>query len=121
MDDDTRRKYFIRGLKREKNEFQLLLMKILLQNSLTFFFILELEFKQSPEERCNGETCGQSCQTHSDCPSMMNCYTDHLCRDPCSYSIRCGKNSNCKVIDNVPECYCPPGFIGDATKECINR
>jgi len=80
-----------------------------------------LEFKQRPTETCVGESCDNRCETHTDCPSMMNCYTDHSCRDPCIHSIRCGKSSLCRVVDFVPECYCPPGFVGDATKECFNR
>jgi len=64
------------------------------------------EFKQRPEETCKGESCKQ-CDTHTDCPPMMNCYTDHKCRDPCTYSIVCGNGSMCRIIDFRPQCYCP--------------
>jgi hypothetical protein len=79
------------------------------------------ELVQAPTETCRGPSCAYQCETHSDCPpSKMNCYTDRQCRDPCSYSIECGKESMCRVINNVPECYCPPGFVGDATEACYN-
>lgn len=77
------------------------------------------EFKQRPEERCQGESCKQ-CETHSDCPPDMNCYTDFKCRDPCTYSIRCGNAAMCRITENRPQCYCPSGFVGDPTKECLN-
>ncbi|KAJ6634782.1 hypothetical protein Bhyg_13361 [Pseudolycoriella hygida] len=77
------------------------------------------EFKQRAEETCKGESCRQ-CDTHTDCPPAMNCYTDHMCRDPCTYSINCGTSSKCRVVDFRPQCYCPPGFVGDATKECLS-
>jgi len=77
------------------------------------------EFKQRPEETCKGESCKQ-CDTHTDCPPMMNCYTDYKCRDPCTENIRCGIASMCRVIDHRPECYCPPGYVGDPTKECLH-
>jgi len=77
------------------------------------------ESKQRPEENCKGESCKQ-CDTHTDCPPDMNCYTDHKCRDPCTYSIRCGNAAMCRIIENRPKCYCPSGFVGDPTKECLN-
>lgn len=77
------------------------------------------EFKQLPEETCTGESCKQ-CETHTDCPPMMHCYTDLKCRDPCEYSIKCGEGATCRLTDNRPQCYCPPGSIGDPTKECFN-
>lgn len=77
------------------------------------------EFKQLPEEKCTAETCKQ-CENHSDCPPLMNCYTDNKCRDPCEYSIRCGSGSMCNVVENRPHCYCPPGYVGDPTKECLH-
>lgn len=73
-----------------------------------------------PEETCKGEECASSCETHTDCPPSMHCYTDRLCRDPCTYSIRCGKEAKCRLVNDVPMCYCPRGFVGDATMECFN-
>ncbi|KAG4071302.1 hypothetical protein HA402_004006 [Bradysia odoriphaga] len=77
------------------------------------------EFKKPTEETCTGDACKQ-CQTHTDCPPNMNCYTDFKCRDPCEYSIRCGTAAMCRIVENRPKCYCPSGFVGDATKECLN-
>jgi len=74
------------------------------------------EAKQRPEE-----TSGKhECETHTDCAPNMNCYTDHRCRDPCTYSIRCGNAAMCRIVENRPKCYCPSGFVGDPTKECLN-
>jgi hypothetical protein len=71
------------------------------------------------EVTCKGASCKQ-CSTHTDCPPNMNCYTDFMCRDPCTYSIRCGNSAMCRIVENRPQCYCPSGFIGDPDKECLN-
>lgn len=71
------------------------------------------------EVKCEDKP-GRQCATHTDCPTNMHCYTDCQCRDPCTYSIECGKAAVCRLVDHRPKCYCPPGFVGDPTKECLN-
>jgi len=38
------------------------------------------------------------------------------CRDPCPGS--CGLGSQCNVINHVPICTCPAGYIGDPFVSC---
>lgn len=73
-----------------------------------------------PPERCSGEACCKPCETHADCTSGQSCYSDRACRDPCIYSMRCGKAALCRNVEKQPECYCPPGFVGDPAKECLS-
>ncbi|CAB4059875.1 unnamed protein product [Lepeophtheirus salmonis] len=44
--------------------------------------------------------------------------TDGECINTCSSSNTCGINAQCYVRNHHPQCSCPPGFIGNPTREC---
>ncbi|KAK9513085.1 hypothetical protein O3M35_001355 [Rhynocoris fuscipes] len=57
------------------------------------------------------------CETNSDCPSDKACLNTK-CISPCTTNDRCLEPAECKVYNHVPDCSCPPGYVGDLEKGC---
>lgn len=60
-------------------------------------------------------SCRPECVVASDCPARRGC-VNQKCVDPCPGT--CGPNSDCRVIDHSPVCFCRPGFTGNAYAAC---
>ena len=62
------------------------------------------------------------CDSNADCPDNLACISlepivaASICQNPCN----CGIDAICLVVNNVPLCSCPDGFIGDPLVECID-
>ncbi|KAG8232833.1 hypothetical protein J437_LFUL013159, partial [Ladona fulva] len=59
--------------------------------------------------------CRRECETNKDCTSSKACVM-YKCNDPCPGT--CGPEAICKVLNHIPTCNCPPGFIGDPFFQC---
>lgn len=59
--------------------------------------------------------CRPECTLNSDCPSHLACINQH-CRDACPGI--CGPHAICTVNNNIPNCACEPGYVGDAFAGC---
>lgn len=59
--------------------------------------------------------CRPECLMNNDCPHDRACLA-MKCRDPCPGS--CGLNAECKVMNHNPQCYCRPGYTGNALNLC---
>lgn len=62
--------------------------------------------------------CHKGCNWKYDCPSNQICVSQY-CTDPCPGA--CGAQAICEVIDHIPTCVCPKGYIGDAGKLCTPK
>lgn len=60
-------------------------------------------------------TCHAECIISSDCNSNRAC-SNQKCIDPCLGA--CGINSECKVINHNPICYCRQRYTGNALVHC---
>lgn len=58
------------------------------------------------------------CRSDSECPSDSACI-NNKCENPCEKTAACDINEVCSVYNHRPECSCPPGFINDLEKGCI--
>ncbi|KAL0267041.1 UNVERIFIED_CONTAM: hypothetical protein PYX00_009414 [Menopon gallinae] len=56
------------------------------------------------------------CQYDSDCPSSQVCDSNYRCTNPCSN--QCGSGAECRVVNHVAVCSCPPNTSGDALVSC---
>lgn len=61
------------------------------------------------------EGCRPECMVNSDCPSNRACI-NRRCQDPCPGT--CGQNSNCQVVNHLPNCECLRGYVGDPYRLC---
>ena len=68
-------------------------------------------------QRINNKCVKTQCTINSDCSSDKQCL-DGLCVNPCSLPQTCGLNAQCFVSGHRPQCSCPPGFIGNPTRQC---
>jgi hypothetical protein len=59
--------------------------------------------------------CRPECVSNSECDRSKACI-HQKCQDPCPGS--CGLEALCRVAMHVPNCYCPPGYIGDPFSRC---
>lgn len=59
--------------------------------------------------------CRPECVQNNDCPHDKACL-GMKCRNPCPGS--CGVNAECNVINHIPQCFCIPGFTGNADTFC---
>ncbi|XP_065203536.1 neurogenic locus notch homolog protein 1-like [Planococcus citri] len=59
--------------------------------------------------------CRPECVINTHCPQTKACL-NNKCMNPCSGV--CGKNSECRVINHQPMCYCPQGFTGNPFRNC---
>lgn len=57
------------------------------------------------------------CQTNNDCDNSKHCVKGK-CRNPCLEYGACGVNAQCRVLDQKPQCSCPPDFYGNPLSEC---
>lgn len=60
--------------------------------------------------------CRPECVMNSDCDRDKSCF-NNKCVDPCSGT--CGQNTECKVANHVPSCYCLPGYTGNSLHACV--
>ncbi|XP_036344722.1 fibrillin-3-like, partial [Rhagoletis pomonella] len=67
---------------------------------------------------CERGTCLAGCKTNSDCPTDQSCLSGK-CADPCADKSACGRNALCTVSDHRMLCYCPDGYEGEPSKECV--
>lgn len=68
-------------------------------------------YRGDPTEYCVRLECidDTECRGHQTCK-------DGTCIDACIGV--CGQNAECKALNHVPVCSCPPGFTGDAFTFC---
>jgi hypothetical protein len=59
--------------------------------------------------------CRPECVSNSECDRQKACI-HQKCQDPCPGS--CGLEALCRVVMHIPNCYCPPGHIGDPFSRC---
>lgn len=59
--------------------------------------------------------CRPECTMSTDCPRNQICVRKK-CVNPCPDT--CGNNAICEVINHVPMCSCPVGFIGNSFVSC---
>lgn len=62
--------------------------------------------------------CRPECTINSECPSNQACM-QMKCQDPCPGS--CGISALCNVINHIPVCTCPEGYIGDPFTNCYPK
>lgn len=67
---------------------------------------------------CERGACVAGCKTNNDCAMDQTC-TKGQCSDPCTDKQVCGSNALCTVTDHRLLCYCPDGYDGEPTKECV--
>lgn len=60
--------------------------------------------------------CRPECVMNTDCDRHQSCF-NNKCVDPCSGT--CGQNTECKVANHVPSCYCLPGYTGNSLHACV--
>ncbi|KAG8335480.1 hypothetical protein J6590_067428 [Homalodisca vitripennis] len=58
------------------------------------------------------------CMAHRDCLESQQC-VDMKCADPCPGA--CAHNSYCQVLNHMPFCACPPGFVGNPFTGCTRQ
>ena len=61
------------------------------------------------------EGCRPECVLNTDCPSNKACF-NNKCKDPCPGT--CAQNTNCYVVNHIPNCLCIEGFTGDPFVYC---
>lgn len=55
------------------------------------------------------------CQIDDDCANHKSCLNNN-CVDPCAGA--CGVGANCRVVNHVPTCSCPPNWLGSPFTRC---
>lgn len=60
--------------------------------------------------------CRPECTVSSDCPTSRAC-VNQKCVNPCPEP--CGMNTDCRVINHSPVCFCKSGFTGDPFSRCF--
>lgn len=61
--------------------------------------------------------CRPECVMNTDCTRDKSCF-NNKCVDPCSGS--CGQNTECRVTNHAPSCYCLPGYSGNPLHACTS-
>lgn len=61
------------------------------------------------------EACRPECILNSECARDKTCLKNK-CKDPCPGI--CGQNAQCDVVNHIPVCSCPSGYIGDPFVSC---
>lgn len=59
--------------------------------------------------------CHPECVLNSECPRNQACI-NNKCADPCA--SMCGREAQCSVVNHIPMCDCPIGYIGNAYIAC---
>jgi len=64
---------------------------------------------------------GQCTESH-ECALHESCY-NYNCQNACSSPTGsvCGTNADCRGKNHIPVCSCPPGYEGDALRNCYRR
>lgn len=63
-------------------------------------------------------TCSSvDCRADADCPPDRACINKR-CEDPCAIENPCHDTSECKVLNHIADCTCPPGFKGSRGTAC---
>ena len=70
----------------------------------------EPEYSGNPYEACRPE-----CILNSECPRDKACMR-FKCKDPCPGV--CGQLARCDIVNHIPVCSCPDGYIGDPFVSC---
>jgi hypothetical protein len=65
-------------------------------------------------------TLSAGCANNNECPDHTAC-ENRLCINPCAYKDPCAPTANCQVINHLPVCSCPDGYIGSPTTSCTLR
>lgn len=60
-------------------------------------------------------SCRPECVINAECPSQEACI-NQKCLDPCPGS--CAPNAKCTVVRHIPNCVCPPDYVGDPFRYC---
>lgn len=61
------------------------------------------------------EACRPECILNSECARDKTCLKNK-CKDPCPGI--CGQNAQCDVVNHIPVCSCPSGYVGDPFVSC---
>lgn len=69
-------------------------------------------YQGDPNRKCDRPEC----LVDTDCSLSLTCQNSK-CIDPCN----CPSSAQCFVINHRPTCKCPPGFTGDARKNCVKQ
>ncbi|SPP80067.1 blast:Fibrillin-1, partial [Drosophila guanche] len=67
---------------------------------------------------CERGACIAGCKSNSDCAADQSCVRGK-CTDPCADDKACGRNALCTVSEHRMLCYCPDGYEGEPSKECV--
>lgn len=79
------------------------------------------EINGSPSCSCLSEyvgsppNCRPECIINNECASNLACIQSK-CKNPCQNT--CGLNSECKVLNHIPNCVCQIGYTGDPFTSC---
>ncbi|XP_037295454.1 uncharacterized protein LOC119189544 isoform X2 [Manduca sexta] len=60
--------------------------------------------------------CRPECVMNTDCPRDKSCF-NNKCVDPCAGT--CGQNTECRVSNHAPSCYCLHGHTGNPLHACV--
>ncbi|XP_041673606.1 neurogenic locus notch homolog protein 1-like isoform X3 [Drosophila eugracilis] len=67
---------------------------------------------------CERGACIAGCKSNGDCAADQSC-VNGKCTDPCASDKACGRNALCTVSEHRMLCYCPDGYEGEPSKECV--
>lgn len=68
------------------------------------------DYQGNPYEGCRPE-----CVLSSDCPTDRACVRNK-CQDPCPGV--CAQFAQCTVVNHIPTCTCPQGYVGNPFVSC---
>lgn len=59
--------------------------------------------------------CRPECVMNTDCATYSICF-NNKCVDPCPGT--CGQNTECRITNHAPSCFCLPGYSGNPLHAC---
>lgn len=69
-------------------------------------------FSGDPEKECKAVECTK----HEDCGADEECSDEGTCKNICLNA--CGSNAICRSVNRLPQCSCPPNYVGNPKLEC---
>lgn len=69
-------------------------------------------FSGDPKTECKQYECTKN----NDCAADESCTKEGKCKNVCSNA--CGANAICRPENRIPQCACPPDYIGNPKIEC---